>query len=56
MPNSIKYVSRAFKVPRTTLRRRRGEELLRCDIKPNLKKLDTFNKEAIIRRILKLDI
>jgi hypothetical protein len=54
MPNSIRHASKAFGVPRTTLRRRRAGKPLRRDTKSRLKKLDKL-EEAIVTRILKLD-
>jgi hypothetical protein len=55
VPDSIKHASRAFEVPQTTLRRRRGGKLSRRDTKPNSKKLDMFEEDAIVRRIHELD-
>ena len=55
MPNSIKYVCRAFNVPKTTLREQRARKLAQRDYKPNLKKLKKIEEEVIVARILKLD-
>ena len=55
VPDSTKHASRAFDVPRTTLRRRRDGTLSRRDTEPNSKKLDKLEEHAIVQRILKLD-
>lgn len=55
VPDSTKHASRAFDVPRTTLRRRRDGTLSRRDTEPNSKKLDKLEEHAIVRRILELD-
>ena len=55
MPNSINHASKAFVVPRTTLRRRRAGKLARRNCEANLKKLTKVEEEAIVNCILKLD-
>jgi hypothetical protein len=54
-PDSTKHASRAFNVPETTLRRRRAGKPPRRDCKPNSKKLDKLEEEALVQRILDLD-
>jgi hypothetical protein len=53
--DSIKYTSRAFNVPKTMLRQQRARKPPRCDCKPNLKKLDKLEEEALVQHILNLD-
>ena len=55
MPDSTNHASKAFVVPRTTLRRRRAGKLARRDCEANSKKLTKVEEEAIVDRILELD-
>lgn len=55
VPDSQRHASRAFEVPRTTLRRRRAGKLARRDCEANSKKLTKVEEEAIVDRILELD-
>ena len=55
VPDSQRHASRAFEVPRTTLRRRRAGKLARRDCEANSKKLTKAEEEAIVDRILELD-
>jgi hypothetical protein len=55
VPNNTRHASKAFAVPRTTLRQRRAGKPSRRDTKPRLKKLDKLEDAAIVTRILKLD-
>ena len=48
VPDSTKHASKAFDVPRTTLRRRRNTE-------PNSKRLKKSEEGAIVARILELE-
>jgi hypothetical protein len=56
VPDSTKYASRAFEVPRTTLRRRRAGKPPRRETEPGSKNLDKLEEQAIVRRIIELDI
>ena len=55
VPDSTNHASKAFVVPRTTLRRRRAGKLTRRDCEANSKKLTKVEEEAIVDRILELD-
>jgi hypothetical protein len=54
-PDSTRHASKAFDVPRTTLRERRNRTLARRNCEPNLKNLSKLEEEAIVARILELD-
>ena len=54
-PNTVNYASKAFGVPRSTLRDRRAGKLARRDCEANSKKLTKVEEEAIVDRILELD-
>ena len=54
-PDTVNYASKAFGVPRSTLRDRRAGKLARRDCEANLKKLTKVEEEAIVNRILKLN-
>jgi hypothetical protein len=54
-PDSIKHPNRVFNVPETTLRGRRAGKPSRRDCKPNSKKLDKLEEEALVRWIFELD-
>jgi hypothetical protein len=47
-PDSIKYASRVFNVPQTTLRQQRTGKPSRCDCKPNSKKPYKLEEEALV--------
>jgi hypothetical protein len=53
--DSIKHASRAFNVPKTTLRQQCARKPLQRNYKPNLKKLDKLEEEALVQRILNLN-
>ena len=55
LPDTTKHASKAFDVPRTTLRRRRDGTLSRHDCEANSKNLSRLEEEAIVARILELD-
>ena len=55
VPDSTKHVSKAFDIPRTTLRRRRDGKLSRRGTEPNSKRLKNSEEDAIVARILELD-
>ena len=55
MPDSTRHASKAFDVPRTTLRERRNGTLARRDCEPNRKKLSKLEEAAIVARVLELD-
>jgi hypothetical protein len=55
LPDSTRHASKAFDVPRTTLRERRNGTLAQRNYKPNLKNLSKLEEEAIVARILELD-
>ena len=55
VPDSIRHASKAFGVPRTTLRRRRAGQRSRAETEPNSKRLTALEEEEIVRRILELD-
>ena len=55
VPNSTKHASKAFNVPRTTLRARRNGRPARRDCQPNSSRLRKIEEEAIVVRILDLD-
>jgi len=54
-PDTVNYASKAFGVPRSTLRDRRAGKLARRDCEANSKKLTKVEEEAIVDRILELD-
>src|SRR5689334_23614220 len=54
-PDSTRHASRAFAVPRTTLRDRRAGKPSRRDTEPNSKKLKKLEEDVIVARILDLD-
>jgi hypothetical protein len=53
--DSIKHASKAFNVPKTMLRQQYARKPPRRDCKPNSKKLDKLEEEALVQRILNLD-
>ena len=55
MPDSTRHASKAFDVPRTTLREQRNRTLARRDCEPNRKKLSKLEEAAIVAHILNLD-
>ena len=55
VPDSIRHASKAFGVPRTTLRRRRAGQRSRAENEPNSKRLTALEEEVIVSRILELD-
>jgi hypothetical protein len=55
-PDSVRHASVAFDVPRTTLRRRRAGIPSRRNTEANSKSLSKSEEDAIIQRILELDI
>ena len=55
MPDSTKHASKAFNVPRTTLRAQRNGRPARRDCQPNSSRLRKIEEEAIVVRILDLD-
>ena len=52
---ATKAASRAFSVPKLTLRDYRARRRTQRNCKANLKKLQKTEKQAIVARILKLD-
>jgi hypothetical protein len=53
--HSTKHASRVFNVPKTTLRRQHTRKPLQRDCKPNSKKLDKLEEEALVQCILNLN-
>jgi hypothetical protein len=47
-PDSIKNASRVFNIPETMLRRRRAGKPSQRNCKPNSKKLDKLEEEALV--------
>ena len=54
-PDSVNHASKAFGIPRSTLRDRRAGKLARRDCEANSKKLTKVEEEAIVNCILKLN-
>jgi hypothetical protein len=53
--DSTKYASRAFNVSKTILRQQCARKPLQRNCKPNSKKLDKLEEEALVQRILNLN-
>jgi hypothetical protein len=49
---SVRLAEKVYKVPRTTIRRRRDGTRPRHDCQPNSKRLTKLEEEAIVKRLL----
>jgi hypothetical protein len=55
LPDRTKHASKAFNVPRTTLREQRNRTLARHDCEPNSNNISKLEEEVIVACILDLD-